>query len=115
LELKALWNATERACAWYMMGADGLKEKINRSMKCNKVGYAEMFSRYGDRFCKVTPNDAKERETFLKDQAAMVAALNAPKGADVGKMIRGSGGSLRRVFVEIEKLRDEMEEDGCRG
>ena len=29
LELKALWNATERCCAWYMMGADGLKEKIN--------------------------------------------------------------------------------------
>lgn len=27
LELKALWNATERCCAWYMMGADGLKEK----------------------------------------------------------------------------------------
>ena len=25
LELKALWNATERCCAWYMMGADGLK------------------------------------------------------------------------------------------
>ena len=24
LELKALWNATERCCAWYMMGADGL-------------------------------------------------------------------------------------------
>lgn len=23
LELKALWNATERCCAWYMMGADG--------------------------------------------------------------------------------------------
>ncbi len=27
LELKALWNATERCCGWYMMGADGLKEK----------------------------------------------------------------------------------------
>ena len=32
LELKALWNATERCCAWYMMGADGLKEKINRAI-----------------------------------------------------------------------------------
>ncbi|MGV4459887.1 ATP-binding protein, partial [Ornithobacterium rhinotracheale] len=27
LELKALWNATEYACGWYMMGADGLREK----------------------------------------------------------------------------------------
>ena len=50
LELKALWNATERCCAWYMMGADGLKEKINRSIECRKVGYTEMLSRYGDRY-----------------------------------------------------------------
>ena len=49
LELKALWNATERSCAWYMMGADGLKEKINRSIECKKVGYTGMLSRYGDR------------------------------------------------------------------
>ena len=39
LELKALWNATERCCAWYMMGADGLKEKINRANEGKKVGY----------------------------------------------------------------------------
>lgn len=57
LELKALWNATERCCAWYMMGADGLKEKINRSIECKKVGYTEMLSRYGDRYSKVTPDD----------------------------------------------------------
>lgn len=37
LELKALWNATEHCCGWYMMGADGLKEKINRSIDCKKV------------------------------------------------------------------------------
>ncbi|KAA6323495.1 hypothetical protein EZS27_027073 [termite gut metagenome] len=28
LEIKALWNATEMCCGFYMMGADGLKEKI---------------------------------------------------------------------------------------
>jgi len=30
LELKALWNATEYSCGWYMMGADGLKAKIKK-------------------------------------------------------------------------------------
>ncbi len=33
LELKALWNATEYACGWYMMGADGLREKMNRQKR----------------------------------------------------------------------------------
>ncbi len=60
LELKALWNATERCCAWYMMGADGLKAKINRSIECNKVGYAEMFSRYGDRYSRITPDEDRK-------------------------------------------------------
>lgn len=105
LELKALWNATERCCAWYMMGADGLKEKIRRSIECRKVGYTEMLSRYGDRYCKVTPDEAKDRDAFLKEQARVVAKVNAPEGADVAQIVRKSGGGLRRVYTEIEKLK----------
>lgn len=105
LELKALWNATERCCAWYMMGADGLKEKMNRSIQCKKVGYTEMFSRYGDRYSKVTPDSGEEREAFLQAQAAMVVKLNAPAGTEVMKVVKQTGGSLRRVYTEIEKLK----------
>lgn len=105
LELKALWNATERSCAWYMMGADGLKEKINRSIECKKVGYTEMLSRYGDRYSKVTPDDGRERETFLRRQAQIVAKVNAPKDADIAEIVRKTGGGLRRVYTEIEKLK----------
>lgn len=105
LELKALWNATERCCAWYMMGADGLKEKINRSIECKKVGYTEMLSRYGDRYSKVTPDDGREREKFLNEQARLVAKVNAPEGTDIALVVRKSGGGLRRVYTEIEKLK----------
>ena len=105
LELKALWNATERCCAWYMMGADGLKEKINRAIEGKKVGYTEMLSRYGDSYSKVTPDDAKEREKFLKAQAAIVAKVNAPEGSDIKRIVHVTGGGLRRVYTEIEKMR----------
>ena len=105
LELKALWNATERCCAWYMMGADGLKEKINRAIEGKKVGYTEMLSRYGDTYSKVTPDDAREREKFLKAQAAIVAKVNAPEGSDISRIVNATGGGLRRVYTEIEKLR----------
>ena len=105
LELKALWNATERCCAWYMMGADGLKAKINRSIECQKVGYTEMLSRYGDRYSKVTPDDGREREYFLNEQASVVARLNAPDGMDVTQIVRKTAGGLRRVYTEIEKLK----------
>ncbi|WP_300935185.1 ATP-binding protein [uncultured Muribaculum sp.] len=108
LELKALWNATERCCAWYMMGADGLKEKINRSIECRKVGYTEMLSRYGDRYSKVSPDDGKDRARFLMGQARAVAKLNAPAGVDPADIARISGGGLRRVYTEIEKLKRQQ-------
>ena len=105
LELKALWNATERCCGWYMMGADGLKEKINRSIECKKVGYTEMLSRFGDRYSKVVPDEANDRKAFLHEQARIVAKVNAPEGADIAPIVRKSGGGLRRVYTEIEKLK----------
>lgn len=105
LELKALWNATERSCAWYMMGADGLKAKIQQAVERKKVGYTEMLSRFGDTYSRVTPDDAKERQKFLKAQAAIVAKVNAPEGTDVMQLVHLSGGGLRRVYTEIEKLR----------
>ena len=69
------------------------------------MGYTEMLSRYGDRYSKVTPDDCKEREKFLKDQASVVARANAPEGADIATLVRKSGGGLRRVYTEIEKLK----------
>ena len=105
LELKALWNATERCCAWYMMGADGLKEKINRAIEGKKVGYTEMLSRYGDTYSRVTPDDARERDKFLRAQAAIVAKVNAPEGSDIARIVNATGGGLRRVYTEIEKMR----------
>ena len=105
LELKALWNATERQCAWYMMGADGLKARIERSVDMKMVGYTELLSRFGDRFCKVTPDDGKERQAFLIEQARVVAEANAPEGVDAGALARKTGGALRRVYTEIEKAK----------
>lgn len=105
LELKALWNATERCCGWYMMGADGLRAKIDRNVECLKVGYAEMLSRFGDTFSRVTPEDEKERQKFLKAQAAIVAKVNAPKGTNIMQIVNASDGGLRRVYTEIEKIK----------
>ncbi len=107
LELKALWNATERCCGWYMMGADGLRAKIGRNVESLKVGYAEMLSRFGDTFSRVTPEDERERRKFLLAQAAIIAKVNAPQGTDVMRIVNATGGGLRRVYTEIEKLKRE--------
>ncbi|MEA3452455.1 MAG: AAA family ATPase, partial [Bacteroidota bacterium] len=68
LELKALWNATERSVGWYMMGADGLKAKINRNLDHKKVGYTELFSRFGGKYQKITPDGKDAQQQFFKTQ-----------------------------------------------
>jgi DNA transposition AAA+ family ATPase len=104
LELKALWNATERHCGWAMIGADGLKEKIRRAKDNKKVGYAEMFSRYGSRYQRITPDGKDESKQFTTLQAALIIKANAPKGTDVQGMLRKTDGSLRRIYNEVSKL-----------
>jgi DNA transposition AAA+ family ATPase len=103
LELKALWNATERSTGWYMMGADGLKEKIRRSIDHKKVGYAELFSRFGNRYQKASPDTDTELKQFKTVHAAMILQVNAPEFSDVQKLIIKSDYSLRRIYDEVNK------------
>ena len=109
LELKALWNATERSCGWYMMGADGLKNKIERNMGRKKVGYVEIFSRYGGKFekdgrirlQKVTPDGGADKQAFTRKQVALIAKANGLENPQ--KIYAQTGGSLRRIYTEIQK------------
>lgn len=109
LEIKALWNATEMACGYYMMGADGLQEKIHRAIHCKKVGYTELFSRFGRKYGHVIPTDKADREKLTQASAAMIIKANAPAGTDVNRVLRATMGedrnpSLRRIYKELAKL-----------
>jgi hypothetical protein len=103
LELKAMWNATERSCAWYMMGADGLKAKIERNLGRKKVGYAEIFRRFGNRFQKITPDGKESMDEFKKQQVSLIAKANGVN--DLQKFYARTEGSLTRIYHEIQKLK----------
>lgn len=110
LEIKALWNATEMTCGYYMMGADGLKAKIQRSIDNKKVGYTEIFSRFGHRYGRVIPLVEDERKQMTETCAAMIIKANAQDGVDVNKLLRSTKGddnmpSLRRIYKELSKER----------
>lgn len=109
LEIKALWNATERACGYYMMGADGLRQKIRRAIDNKKVGYTELFSRFGRKYVQVIPDNADMRERFLNETAIGIIKANCAPNADVMKILRNSYDeqgvpSLRRINKELAKL-----------
>ena len=73
LELKGIWNATDGICGWYMMGADGLRDKIDKGIKNKKVGFAEIFSRFSDEFIKLVPQGKSDRTEFYRQLIGDVA------------------------------------------
>lgn len=86
LEIKELWNGTEGFCAWYMMGAAGLRAKINNGITREKVGYAEIFDRFADEFVKIAPTAPKDKQDFYRQLIGDVALVNAPKSM-INKLI----------------------------
>ena len=104
LEFKALWNATERSCGWYAMGADGLAAKINRNLNNEKIGWAEIFSRLGGTIHRITPDGKTNRKNFKKKEVAKVAKANGATQSG-NEMVVKTKGSLRRVHVEIQKTK----------
>ena len=123
LEVKALWNATEHFCGFYMMGADGLEFRIRNSINYHKVGFSELFSRFGKRYGKIMPTTIKVEEKkataqmlvnpemvkMLNNVAMMIIKANAPEGSNYGQILRNTMGedgrpSLRRIYNELTKI-----------
>lgn len=86
LELKELWNAAPRQCGWYMIGADGLRAKIDRGISYKKVGYAEIFDRYSN-FVKLVPTGTDDKEQFYRKLISDVAYVNVEDKEIVGSLI----------------------------
>lgn len=105
LELKELWNATENACGWYMIGADGLRNKIERGISHKKVGFREIFSRYSERYTSVVPANSVDKQHFYRKLITDVLSVNMEDKTDLPTIVKrclttdgnGTIGGLRRA------------------
>jgi DNA transposition AAA+ family ATPase len=104
LEIKALWNATENYCAWYVLGADGLRVKIERGRNCKKIGYTEFFRRFGKKYQSVVPVGKDDKEQFYANLIAAVLKVNLPANSNLQKVIKSCNESLTRAKMEVKKL-----------
>lgn len=105
MDLKELWNGTENACAWYLIGADGLRRKIERGINSRKVGYREMFSRLSERFTSPVPVGKDVRIQFYKKLITDVLMANMADTTNINSIVKrcltmdggGDIGGLRRA------------------
>ena len=88
LELKELWNSADGTCGWLMMGADGLRNKIQKGINNKKVGFAEIFSRFSDEFIQLTPNGVLDKKAFYSELLTQVATANHTGTKSVGSLVK---------------------------
>ncbi|MBD3748543.1 MAG: ATP-binding protein [Sphingobacteriales bacterium] len=88
LELKEFWNATENMCGWYMMGADGLRTKIEKGVRGKKVGFREILSRYSNKFMKIVPIGQEDRNLFYRKLITDVLSVNTADKAVIEKLVK---------------------------
>ncbi len=101
-EIKSLWNALQDWCGWYMMGANGLAKKVDRKMDAQKVGFEEVYDRFGSKYQSCIRNKAEiEKTMFRRQQAELVLVTNRPKinKKEANEILNNSELSLRRLKI----------------
>lgn len=88
LELKGLINGTTGRCGWYMIGADGLRAKIERGINHQKVGYKEIFDRFASEFRGITPDGKEDKISFYEKLFYDVALQNMEDKTNINKVVK---------------------------
>ena len=71
-----------------MMGADGLRNKIERGMHNKTVGYKEIFSRFSDEYVTLVPTGTLDKKQFYTDLLGTVASANVNDASKVNVLVK---------------------------
>jgi hypothetical protein len=88
-----------------MMGADGVRKKIEDGISHRKVGYREIFSRFSGKYLSIVPTDPQERQKFYRKLISDVLSVNMKDTDKLPQIISkcmvedrsGNMGGLRRA------------------
>ena len=86
----SLYNQLEDQCGIILTATSNLKARIERGLRLNRKGYAEIYSRIGRKFVELPlPNS--------EDVAAVCVANGVSDSKAINKVIDEADGDLRRV------------------
>lgn len=100
--MKALWNATQYRCAWFAIGADGLRT--------HRLGHQERHCRVRrvvqplrGQYNQATPEEDVEARSYLYKDCLQIVKLNAGPHVDAAKLIRASQANPRMVYDNMQQ------------
>lgn len=86
--LHEFWNGTQDTCGWYMMGADGLRTKLQKGKgKSKKQSYKELFSRFSSKYNHVVPYNPSERMDFYRKLIRDVLSVNVANRSLIDRIV----------------------------
>lgn len=102
LDIKEMLNATN--CGWFAMGANGLRQKINRGVDNEKVGFEEVFDRFSGEISTIIPAGKDDKQAFMYTMLMQIASVNNNSKKASEKLVLqvlNKEGSIRKLRTLI--------------
>lgn len=112
--LKKLCNQTKGRLGIVVIGSHGLRKKIERGLHNDRNGFAEFYSRFGERELTYVPHHPSQKAKFYREMTTAICTKNGIEtGAALNKIIdlvapqggKTVVGDMRRVEREILKYK----------
>lgn len=116
-EIKRMYNMLQYQCGFYLVGSDGLRNKIDSGIRNDTQGFKELFDRFGKKYLTYfsSKNTALQRSTMVS-MALEVLVANGITSKEqqqpiISTLYEGSYiKSLRTVEREIVKIRQQQKQ-----
>lgn len=86
--IQEYWNATEGACGWYMVGANALRNRIARGVAQDRDYFAELFSRFSEKYGTIVPTEKGEKRAFYERLIRDVLSANVSDADKLPQLVR---------------------------
>jgi len=105
MQIKGLYDATEHACGWYLIGDTSLQKAIQKFVYNDKLGWKALFDRFNQRFNAISNLYVSEAEVQMmrREMVREVLRANYPDAskADEKEIMTKANLSLRVLRKEI--------------
>lgn len=116
-EIKRLYNMLRYQCGFYLVGSDGLRNKIDSGIRNDSQGFKELFDRFGKNYLTYfsSKNVGVQRSTMAKMALEVLIAngiTNKQQQDNIISLMHEGAyiKSLRTVEREIVKIRQQQQQ-----
>jgi hypothetical protein len=83
----SLWNGTEDMVSWYLLGGNGFRKQLTQGIGTDKRFFAEIYSRFTEKFTNNVPEGSLQRQEFLVNLITQIIKANVRDQSKVDMLV----------------------------